>query len=219
MHLSCANCHATFDGEPSDRCPKCLRRTTVAKTEAPVELPGAAPAPWPDGPACPICLTGTASSATFVIEIPSGAAQTAETAGKPLASTSVRCRSCDACRARVEGLARRRAILLPLAMLVVLAWAVLGMSDATSRFLRLDKLESVLVVTVLCGVLVAAPLLIVDRASRAIRKNLEASWLMTQLLARVRAKAGGDPDRPDEWRVLADAPKGAAVVDAPAFLR
>ena len=220
MLLTCTNCNASFDGDPSERCPKCLRRTGVREAPAQASSPrGALPAPWPDGPACPICLTGTAGEASFVIAIPSGPAQTAETAGKPLSTTSVRCRSCSACRLRVESLTRRRLVLLPLVALIVVAWGVLSLSDAPSRFLRIDKLDALLAVSILSAAVAALPLLILDRASRAIRKNIEASWLLTQLLARARLKAGGDPDRPDEWKVLAEAPHGAAVVDAPDLLR
>lgn len=154
-----------------------------------------------------------------MIAIPSGPAQTAETAGKPLSTTSVRCRSCDACRARIDGLAKRRMILLPLVALIVLAWGFFSASDAPSRFMHLDKLEAIGVVSILAAAVAAVPLFILDRASRAIRKNIEASWLLTQLLARARLKAGGDADRPDQWKVLAEAPRGAVVVDAPDLLR
>ena len=220
MRLTCTNCNASFDGDPSERCPKCLRRTGVREGAAEASPPRAAlPAPWPDGPACPICLTGTAGEASFVIAIPSGPAQTAETAGKPLSTTFIRCRSCSACRLRVESLTRRRAVLLPLVALIVVAWGVLSMSDAPSRFMHLHKLDAIGVVSVLSAAVAAVPLFILDRASRAIRKNIEASWLLTQLLARARLKAGGDADSPEGWRVLAEPARGAVVVDAPDLLR
>jgi hypothetical protein len=220
VRLRCTNCEATFDGELAERCPKCLRRTSVV--EAPAPLPSAAsapPAPWPDGPSCPLCVASAVSAASFVIEIPSGAPQTADTAGKPPPSTTVRCLCCDACRERVVTLSRRRSVLLPLVMLVMLAWPVLLVSDAPMRRLHVDKLSAGLYVTALCALLVTLPLLVLDRASRATRKNLQASWLLRQLLVRVRAQAVGDPERPDEWKVLAEARPGATVVDAPELLR
>jgi hypothetical protein len=219
VHLRCTNCEATFDGELTDRCPKCLRRTTVASTEVtPTTL--AVPAPWPDGTACPLCLTSSVSAATFLVEIPSGAAPNADAAGKPPVSTTVRCRCCDACAARVVGLSRRRLVLLPLVALVMLAWPVLCVSELPMRLLHLEKLEAAFVVTVLSAVLVAMPLVVLDISSRAVRRNFQSSWLLRQLLARVRAQATGGPERPDEWKVLAEpARAGGAVVDAPELLR
>lgn len=216
MRLRCTNCDATFDGDPSERCPKCLRRTTV--TEAPAEAEGAPPAPWPDGPACPLCVAAEVGNATFVIEIPSGAPETAETAGKPLATRTVRCRCCDACRARVVTVERRRAVLLPLVTVAMVAWPVLLVSDAPARVLHTDKLDAGVVVTLLVAILVTVPLVVLDRGSRASRKNLQASWLLRQLLARVHSRAEGDPERPDEWKILAEPRKGAAVTDAKELL-
>jgi hypothetical protein len=220
VRLTCTNCDATFEGDPSERCPKCLRRTSVVQAPPPAGAPEAAPpAPWPDGPTCPICLASPVTSASFVIDIPSGIAQTAETAGKPSASTAVRCRCCDACRARVLTLAQRRVVLLPLVMLVMLAWPVLLVSDAPMRALHVAKLEAGLTVTLLAAALVMVPLLVLDRASRATRKNLQASWLLRQLVARARGGASSGPSQPEEWRVVADAHAGANVVDAPELLR
>jgi hypothetical protein len=220
VRLSCTNCDATFDGDLSERCPKCLRRTTVVQAAAPAPSPDAAPpAPWPDGPACPLCLTGAVSAASFLIEIPSGAAQTAETAGKPEAATTARCLCCDACRERVVTVARRRSVLLPVVMIVMLAWPVLLVSELPMRLLHVEKLDAGVIVSLLCAILVAVPLVVLDRGSRAVRKNLEASWLLRQLLARVRAQATGGPERPDEWKVLAEARRHATVVDAPELLR
>jgi hypothetical protein len=180
----------------------------------------AVPAPWPDGTACPLCLTSSVSAATFLVDIPSGAAQTADTAGKPPISTTVRCRCCDECAARVVGLSRRRLLLLPLVALVMLAWPVLCVSEVPMRLLRIEKLEAAFVVTVLSAVLVAGPLVVLDVSSRAVRKNLQSSWLLRQLLARVRAQATGGPERPDEWKILAEpARSGTSVVDAPELLR
>ena len=66
VRLNCTNCNASFDGDPSERCPKCLRRTSVLAAAGEAPSPRAAlPAPWPDGPACPICLTGTAGADTL----------------------------------------------------------------------------------------------------------------------------------------------------------
>ena len=219
MLLSCTNCDATFDGEPSDRCPKCLRRTSVVQAGSTSGSTAfATPAPWPDGTACPLCLTGTVSAASFLVELPSGAA-TAETGGIAPHSTTVRCRCCDACRARVVSLSRLRGVLLPLVAIVMLAWPVLAISELPMRLLRVEKLEAVFVVTVLCAALAAVPLVVLDRSSRTVRKNLAASWLLRQLLARVRAQAGGGPERPDEWKVLAEARPSTVVVDAPELLR
>lgn len=187
---------------------------------APKGAAGAAlPAPWPDGPACPLCLAGTVSTASFLVDIPSGAAQTADTAGKPVPSTTVRCLCCNACRERVVTLGRLRSVLVPLVVLVMLAWPVLLLSALPSRLLHVDRLDAGIVMTVLCAVLVAAPLVVLDRASRAVRRPLEASWLLRQLLARVRVSAGGGPSQPDEWKVLAEPRSGAIVVEAPALLR
>jgi hypothetical protein len=220
VRLRCTNCDATFDGDPSERCPKCLRRTSVVEAPPEPAAPGAAPpAPWPDGPACPLCLTATATSATFVVELPNGATETADTAGKVATSTTVRCRCCDACRARVLGLERRRKIVLPIVMLAMLAWPVLSISELPRRDFHVEKLDAILYATLLTVLVVAMPLLVLDRASRALRKNLDASWLLRQLRARVRSQADAGPERPDEWRLLAEARSGAAVVDAPDLLR
>jgi len=159
------------------------------------------------------------STASFLIDIPSVAAQTADTAGKTQRSTTVRCLCCDACRERVVTLGRLRSVLMPLVVLAMLAWPVLLSSALPSRLLHIDKLDAGIVMTVLCAVLVAAPLVVLDRATRAVRKNLEASWLLRQLLVRVRVTAGGGPSQPDEWRVLAGSRSGATVVEAPELLR
>jgi hypothetical protein len=220
LQLRCTNCDATFDGDPADRCPKCLRRTSVvqasATTSSAAEPP---PAPWPDGATCPLCLTAAVTAASFLIDIPTGAAPTAETAGKPAITTTIRCRSCDTCRERIVTVERRRAILLPLVTLVMVGWPILLVSEVPMRVLHVSKLDAGLLVTLLVAILVTVPLVVLDRGSRATRKNLQASWLLRQLLARVHAQAVGDPERPEEWKILAEPRKGAAVVDAPELLR
>jgi hypothetical protein len=85
--------------------------------------------------------------------------------------------------------------------------------------LHLDRVTAALGITALCAVLVVVPLVLLDRESRAVRKNIEASWLLRQLLARARVQAGGTAERPDEWKLRAEARRGAAVVDAPELLR
>lgn len=181
------------------------------------------PAPWPDGSACPLCLERDVSSATFHFEIEKTAA-TPGSGGHAAQWTTVRCRCCDPCRARVAGLVRRRAVLFPLALLGTFAWPVALATDVPMRWLALERLEAVMLMTLFCACIVAVPLVMLDRSNRAIRKNLEASWLFRRLRARVQqaaapnARAPGTPGN-DHWKVFADAPASADVLEATDLLR
>jgi hypothetical protein len=166
-----------------------------------------APAPWPDGSACPLCLVRDVSAATFHFEI-----------GK----TTVRCRCCDECRTRVTGLVRRRTVLFPLVLAGTLAWPLALITDFPMRLLAIGRLEAVMSTTLVCAVLVAVPLVLLDRGNRNLRANLETSWLFRRLRARVPQPAtpsGPDAPHDDHWKVFADAPASAEVLDAIDLLR
>jgi len=172
------------------------------------------PAPWPDGTRCPLCLAHDVSAAAFHFEIEKAAG-----AGM----VTVRCRCCDACRRRVIDLGRLRAAVLPLVVLGTVAWPLSVVSSLPMRMLGLERLESAVLTTLLCALLVGVPLLFVDRANRALRRNLETSWLFRRLRARLQpaASAAKEPDHApnDHWKVLADPPSSAVVVEATDLLR
>jgi hypothetical protein len=187
------------------------------------------PAPWPDGSACPLCLVRDVSGATFHFEIEKSAASSSSgraaqhgRGGHAAQWTTVRCRCCDPCRARVAALARRRVVLFPLALLGTLAWPVALATELPMRLFALERLEAVMLTTLVCAVLVAVPLVLLDRGNRALRANLEASWLFRRLRARVQqsaAPATADAPHGDHWKVFADAPASAEVLEATDLLR
>lgn len=212
--MRCTNCDASFDGERDARCPKCLRRTSVVQAMDNTAPPrhDAAPAPWPDGTRCPLCLAHDVSSSSFHFEIEKSAAEKWVT---------VRCRCCDECRQRVQSLGFLRMALLPLVVIGTVAWPLLMVSSLPMRLLAMSRLESIMLSTLLCAVLVGVPLVIVDRANRSLRSNLEASWLFRRVRARVRpAPVPTTESAPnDHWKVLADAPPSAVVIEATDLLR
>ena len=171
------------------------------------------PAPWPDGTRCPLCLAHDVSSSTFAFEIEKAAAERWVT---------VRCRCCDECRQRVQSLGRLRTVVFPLVVLGTLAWPLSVVSTLPMRLLSLTKLESIMLSTLVCAVVVGFPLILVDRANRSLRKNLETSWLFRRVRARVKPAAAPTPQGQgpsDHWRVLADPPASAVVIEATDLLR
>lgn len=170
------------------------------------------PAPWPDGTRCPLCLAHDVSSSSFHFEIEKTAAERWVT---------VRCRCCNECRERVQSLGFLRAAVLPLVVLGTVAWPLLVVSSLPMRMLAVSRLESIMLSTLLCAVLVGVPLVFVDRANRSLRRNLEASWLFRRVRARVRpAPASTTESAPnDQWKVLADPPASAVVIEATDLLR
>ncbi|MDB5218507.1 MAG: hypothetical protein JWO86_6434 [Myxococcaceae bacterium] len=170
------------------------------------------PAPWPDGTRCPLCLAHDVSASSFHFEIEKAAAERWVT---------VRCRCCDECRRRVQSLGFLRAAVLPVVVLGTLAWPLLIVSSLPMRMLALSRLESIMISTLLCAVVVGIPLLFVDRANRSLRRNLETSWLFRRVRARVRPAAAPSADAApnDHWKVLADPPASAVVVEATDLLR
>jgi hypothetical protein len=172
------------------------------------------PAPWPDGTRCPLCLAEEVSAATFHFEIEKGAGAGVVT---------VRCRCCDACRRRVMNLGRLRAAVLPLVVLGTVAWPMSVVSSLPMGVLGVSRLESVMLTTLLCAVLVGIPLVFVDRANRSLRKNLETSWLFRRLRARLQPAASAPQEHDhapnDHWKVLADPPSSAVVIEATDLLR
>jgi hypothetical protein len=170
-----------------------------------------------------LCLVRDVSSATFHFEIEKTAAKASTSGHRGHAAqwTTVRCRCCDVCRAQVTSLVRRRALLFPLALVGTFAWPVALATELPMRVLPLGRLEAVMLTTLLCAVVVAVPLVLLDRSNRSLRANLEASWLFRRLRARVQQSASSAPSPPanDHWKVLADAPASADVLDATDLLR
>jgi hypothetical protein len=182
------------------------------------------PAAWPDGTRCPLCLADDVSAAVFHFEIeraPATAPSSAHGAGGARWVT-VRCKCCDACRARVVRLARLRWSVLPFVVAGTVAWPLAMVTDVPQRILGLGKLEAVMITTLLCALIAGVPLVFVDVANRALRKHLEASWLFRRIRARVQPASDDDGESArtnDHWKVLADASAGAAVVEATDLLR
>jgi len=219
VRLRCTNCDAAFEGDASARCPKCLRVTSVIEAIDGAHDPrDGAPAPWPAGTACPLCVTGSVSDATFHFELP--IPQGASPPGGIARWMTVRCRCCEDCRGRVVGLRRLRSGALPLVALGMLLWPLALVSDLPLRAFGLGKLEGVMLSTLVCAVLVGVPLVLVDRASRSMRRNLEKSWLFRRVQERVGAIGVAGAVAPQEhWRLLADAPASAVVIEAVELLR
>lgn len=178
------------------------------------------PAPWPDGTRCPLCLAHDVTAATFHFEIEKTAA---EGEGDAPGSVTVRARCCEACRQRVLHLGRLRLAVLPIVVLGTLAWPLSIVSTLPMRLLGLERLGTVMVTTLLCALVVGVPLVFLDHANRSLRKNLEASWLFRRVRARIQPLAtpsdgqGRVPN--DPWKVLADPPSSAVVIEATELLR
>jgi hypothetical protein len=219
VRLRCSNCEAAFEGDRKARCPKCLRLTTVVEDGdvAPARRDGA-PAPWPAGTACPLCLVQPVSDATFHFELAEAASPSnAASSGSP---TIVRCRCCGACRRRVVTLVRLRWGALPLVAAGMLAWPLSFASDLPFRLWGIERLEFAMVATLVCAFVVGVPLSVVDHANRWMRRNLETSWLFRRVK---EGAARGEPHHGaasrDTWRLLAEAPARATVVEASDLLR
>jgi hypothetical protein len=181
------------------------------------------PAAWPDGTRCPLCLAHDVTAAIFHFEIErTSASASASSAGaaRDARSVTVRCKCCDECRARVVRLARLRWSVLPFVIGGTVAWPVAMVTDLPERLSGLGKVEVVMITTLLCALIAGVPLVLVDLANRSLRKHLEASWLFRRIRLRVQPPGDADDTRPhDHWKVLADAPAAATVVEATELLR
>ncbi|MBX3189961.1 MAG: hypothetical protein KF819_23250 [Labilithrix sp.] len=215
MKLRCTHCDGAFEGDEDARCPKCLRRTSVVEA---VEQKASArrvdqPAPWPAGTACPLCLAREVGDDVFHFEI----AESGPNIGGPAASTTVRCRCCAECRARVVGLQRVRKVALPFVLLGIVAWLASPIAEAPLRArLHLGFPAAFAVGTLIALIVAGVPLFFVDRAQRVMRKSLETSWLFQKVRASLPA-----PDgllQHEHGKVLADVPPAAKVVDASEIL-
>lgn len=236
MRLRCTNCEAAFDHEPRERearCPKCLRRTTVREEGdvAPQSRDGA-PAPWPAGTACPLCLAHPVTDATFHFELgdphpraPHEHVHERDASASALDPTGiarpalVRGRCCAVCRRRVVTLARLRWGALPFVALGMLAWPLSFASDLPFRLWGIGRLEMAMLSTLLCAFVIGIPLLLVDHANRSMRKNLETSWLFRRVRERLLPGRPHDAASREHWRLHADAPRAVTVVEATDLLR
>lgn len=202
MQLRCTNCETVFDGEPNARCPKCLRVTSVQVVgeEAAGEDGGARKASWPAGTSCPLCLERDVSDrpeAIFYFEL-------ARELAKGAPWTVVRCRCCDECRLRVEGLATHRKIAAPFVAVGVLAAAAGLFADGPLVKVGFTFPTSIFVGFALAIVIAGIPLYIVDRGNRALRRHLEVSWLFRKVKASVTAAEKDGFMSEDQWKVLPD---------------
>lgn len=101
----------------------------------------------------------------------------------------------------------------------MLLWPLALVSDLPLRVFGLGKLEGVMLSTLVCAILVGVPLVLVDRASRSMRRNLEKSWLFRRVQERVGPNEVAAAVPQDHWRLLADAPPSAVVIEAIELLR
>lgn len=194
-----------------------------------------APAPWPAGTACPLCLEHPVSDATFHFELgehevspgpptrhgslPPPAVQAARSAVTSGASPLVRCRCCATCHGRVVTLARLRWGALPFVAVGMLAWPLSFASGLPFRLWGIGRLEMAMLATLVCAFVIGVPLFLVDHANRSMRRNLETSWLFRRVRERVSPGRPHDAASREHWRLLARAPASASVVDATELLR
>jgi hypothetical protein len=174
------------------------------------------PAPWPDGTRCPLCLAHDVTGATFHFEIEkTGKEGESEAAGW----LTVRARCCEQCRRRVLHLGQMRLAVLPIVVLGTIAWPLSLVSTLPMRLLGLERLEMLMVTTLLCALVVGVPLVLLDHANRSLRKNLETSWLFRRIRTRVQRAVSKERAPNDHWRVLPKARESAIVVEATELLR
>ena len=104
----------------------------------------------------------------------------------------------------------------------MLLWPLALVSDLPLRLFGLGRLEGLMLSTLVCAVLVGVPLVLVDRASRTMRRNLEKSWLFRRVHERIGPPLEGVAAEPgtaqEHWRLLADAPASAVVIEASELL-
>jgi len=212
--LACENCGHAFESEAErdGRCPKCLRKTSVAAAGGTGHRADA-PAPWPTGTGCPLCAVREVSDA--VVHVGIGGA--ADTGPEPVAAprrTLTRLRTCTPCRARVVTLSRLRALALPLTIGGLVAWPICLKLDGQLARASFTGYGAMVIATVFTLVVAGVPLVLVDRAYRSLRRDLEASWLFGRMLERA-----GAASRRADVTIVADAPTGADVVDAATLVR
>lgn len=164
------------------------------------------------GTACPLCLEREVggSDALFYFQVAKGGAGGAE-GGGDAGWTTVKCRSCYDCRARVVSLQRLRLVMLPFVVLGLLVWPMALPVDGPMQKLGLSFGSSLAVGIAISLVVAGIPLVVIDRANRSMKKALDASWLFR----RVHEALGGpvtSADQPEDWRVLASAPTAPARV-------
>ena len=112
-----------------------------------------------------------------------------------------------------------RLAVLPVVTLGTVAWPLSILSPWPMRAFGLDRLGAIMMATLLCAAVVGIPLIFVDHANRALRKNLESSWLFRRIRTRVQ-KALPEGHLPnDHWRLLSAPAASAVVVDATDLLR
>jgi hypothetical protein len=194
------------------------------------------PAPWPAGTACPLCVAHPVSDATFHFELgelgdhahPAQGRDAGAGGPKTTGLTAlVRCRCCPACRRRVVAVARLRWAALPFVAIGMLAWPLSFASSLPSRLWGIDRLETAMLSTLVCAFVIGVPLVLVDHANRSMRRNLESSWLFRRVKERAplhadvhaHARAHDGAASRDHWKLLADAPRTAVVIDASEILR
>lgn len=209
--LRCKNCGHAFEGELRDRCPKCLRLTSVESGGDAKDRD--APAPWPSGTACPICLAEPVSAdADVVVHFVIEAASSVRPHGAHR-WVAVRARSCERCRERVVARERTRWAALPFALLGIFAWpAALVSSEPLASAWHVDAVSAIALATLACVVVTGVPLLLVDHAGRATRRTLEASWLFRRVREAVEKPT--QAEAPERWRLTARAPADAKVLAA-----
>lgn len=201
--LRCTNCNAEVEDEPGARCPSCLRRSTVVGGAR----PSADPLPrtqradaWPTGTTCPLCRVRTVSLATFIFTI--AKSKIAMTPGQNEHRwVHVRCRCCDACRARVVRLESLRKIAV--GCLVALLLAVFALTQLVT---------GAVVVVAGAALAFASAVVVVAVGNRALRTNLEGTPLFEN--ARVRLVGPGGLVTQERWSVRAEVPPRSTIVDA-----
>lgn len=207
MQLRCTNCETTFEGAPQARCPKCLRVTSVVAEGDDVSRSGLGSgsgsaafepraASWPAGTSCPLCLERDVSDrpeAIFYFQL-------AREIAKGARWLHVRCRCCDECRLRAESMSRQRKIAAPFVAVGVVAFALSLFADGPFVQLGVEFPTSIFVGLGIAFVVAGIPLFVVDRANRALRRHLEASWLFRKVKGSFTAPDGYISE--EQWKVL-----------------
>lgn len=224
--LRCKNCGHAFEGEPSDRCPKCLRLTSVVRAggsdarreeaggeEAGARAAGGA-ASWPAGTACPLCLAeAVAADPGVVVHFVFVGASSRVRLEAGHRGVAVRARACVSCRQRVVARDRTRWAALPFALLGLFAWpAALVSSEPLASAWHVDAVSAIALATLACVLVTGVPLFLVDHANRATRRALEVSWLFRRVRASIEEDAPSGP--PERWRLTARVPADAKPISA-----
>lgn len=197
--LSCTNCGAASEDATLERCPKCLRRSSLVARE---EGRGGSRVAWPTGPACPLCLERDAGRATFYVGIRKSRIGMLP-GDVEHAFLRVRYRSCDACHAAIVRLGRLRRIAV-----VSLVTCLVGCALAVT-YLAGVAMVAVLVVC-LTSVAVAFGAVYVENGR--LRRPIEDTTVFRH--ARERATDPGGLVTQEGWQLWAEIPGDRGVVDA-----